>query len=154
MPADSETTLPHTWRPRGVRIAGAVGAAAVLALLVGSWLAMSPEVRARFGLADLYFLIGFCALAGVVLGALMWSRVEASRGGLIVVNGFRKRSFEWAEVIAIRLRSGAPWAELDIADGTTVPVMALQGSDGDYAKNGIRTIRRWAEEYGSAPDPR
>ena len=37
-------------------------------------------------------------------------------------------------MIALPLRRGAPWAELDLSDGTTVSVMAIQGSDGDRAK--------------------
>ena len=152
MPADSEVTLPHTWRPRGVRIVGTVAAVGTVALLVGTWATLSPDVRARFDVADLIGLLALCALAGGVLLALMWSRVEATRDGLLVVNGFRRRDYEWAEVLAIRLRDGAPWAELDLADGTTVSVLALQGSDGDYARAGVRRIRQWTQELGSAPE--
>ena len=31
----------------------------------------------------------------------------------------------------MHLPPGAPWATLDLADGTTISAMAIQGSDGD-----------------------
>ena len=38
---------------------------------------------------------------------------------LVVVNGYRRREYEWAEVLAVHLPPGAPWATLDLADGTS-----------------------------------
>jgi len=43
--------------------------------------------------------------------------------------------------VAIHLPPGAPWAVLDLADGTTCPVMAIQGSDGGRAKAAVREVR-------------
>ena len=68
------------------------------------------------------------------LFALVRSRVVAEPERLTVVNGYRRRDFEWAEVIAVRLPPGAPWVTLDLADGNTVPAMGIQGSDGARAK--------------------
>ena len=31
---------------------------------------------------------------------------------------------------------------MDLSDGTTIPVMAIQGSDGDRAKTAVREFRR------------
>ena len=40
---------------------------------------------------------------------------------------------------------GAPWATLDLADGTTVPVMGIQGSDGQRARRAVRDLRTLVE---------
>ncbi|MDX6359370.1 MAG: hypothetical protein QOH37_2424, partial [Nocardioidaceae bacterium] len=37
---------------------------------------------------------------------------------------------------------GAPWAAMDLSDGTTIPVMGIQGSDGDRAVAAVREFRR------------
>lgn len=141
MPADSEVSLPHTWRPLGVRLAGIFFGALLLIVCVVAWLGFDPEVRAKFTIFQRGTVIFFGLLAFTLGLALTRSRVVASHAGLHVVNGFKARDFEWAEVVAIRLPPGAPWATLDLTDGTTASVMALQGSDGDRAQDAVRSIR-------------
>ena len=64
---------------------------------------------------------------------------EADR--LVVVNGYRRHEYEWAEVLAVHLPPGAPWAVLDLADGTSAPAMGIQGSDGGRARRAVRELR-------------
>jgi hypothetical protein len=64
---------------------------------------------------------------------------EADR--LVVVNGYKRRELAWAEVVAVHLPPGAPWAVLDLADGTSLPAMGIQGSDGARAKRAVRELR-------------
>ncbi len=90
------------------------------------------------------FLLGFACLH-----ALARSRVEARPEGLVVVNGYRRHDFEWAQVVAVRLGQGAPWVTLDLADGTTVSAMGIQGSDGARAKQAVRDLRALVDR----PDP-
>jgi hypothetical protein len=59
----------------------------------------------------------------------------------VVVNGYRRRQFAWEEVLAIHLPPGAPWVTLDLADGTAVPAMGIQASDGGRAKAAVRELR-------------
>ena len=40
--------LPHTWRPLGVRLAGAFFGGALLVVCVVAWFAFDAETRARF----------------------------------------------------------------------------------------------------------
>ena len=40
---------------------------------------------------------------------------------------------------------GAPWASLDLADGTAASVMALQATDGERALTGVRQLRSLLE---------
>jgi hypothetical protein len=44
-------------------------------------------------------------------------------------------------VLAIHLPPGAPWAVLDLADGTSAPAMGIQGSDGGRARLAVRQVR-------------
>jgi hypothetical protein len=81
-----------------------------------------------------------------VLYALIRSRVVAAPDGLTVVNGYRRRDFEWAEVIAVRLPPGAPWVTLDLADGNTCAAMGIQGSDGQRARIAVRELRALLEQ--------
>ena len=145
MPAASDpgapVGLPRTWRPLGVRLAGAIFGGLLLAVVVAAWLLWDQETRDRFtalqritiiGLGGLFFAAGF---------ALTRSRVVALADRLVVVNGYRRREFEWAELIAVHLPPGAPWATLDLADGTTASAMGIQGSDGARARTAVRELR-------------
>ncbi len=58
-----------------------------------------------------------------------------------MVNGYRKRHFEWSQVIAVQLRRGGPVGSLDLSDGTTISLIGVQGSDGDRARRAVREIR-------------
>jgi hypothetical protein len=70
-------------------------------------------------------------MAGILFGGRL----------LVVVNGYRRREYEWAEVLAVHLPPGAPWATLDLADGTSQPAMGIQGSDGARAHRAVAELR-------------
>ena len=91
-------------------------------------------MRARFTFFQRSTLVALGLLYAAVGHALARSRVVAEETGLTVVNGYKRHVYEWAQVVAVRLPQGAPWATLDLADGTTVSVLAIQGSDGDRAR--------------------
>ena len=143
----STQTLPHTWRPYGARIAGTVLGGLLLVLCVGVWIAFGADVRSRFTFFQVATLVFLGLLAFSVWFALMRSRVTAAAEGVTVVNGYKRRDYEWAEVLGISLRRGAPWASLDVSDGTSISVMAIQGSDGERARTAVRELR----ELISAP---
>ena len=82
------------------------------------------------------FLLGLSCL-----WALIRSKVQAHPDRLVVVNGYRRRTYAWAEIVAVRLSPGAPWASLDLADGTSASVLGIQGSDGARAKLAVRQLR-------------
>lgn len=146
MPAGSDAAapdpvLPHTWRPLGARVAVLFFGAMLLLICAFAWFGFDPEVRARFTTLQRSTLLGFGLLAGVLGHALARSRVVASDRGLLVVNGYRRHDYEWAEVISIHLPPGAPWATIDLADGTTASLLAIQGSDGGRAREAVRALR-------------
>ena len=45
------------------------------------------------------------------------------------------RHLRWAEVSRVRFAGGDAWAWLDLEDGDEVAVMAIQRSDGDFARH-------------------
>ena len=137
--------LPHTWRPLGVRVAGVVLGAGLLVVCALAWIGFDKETRARFTPFQRGTLVFVGLLAFALWFALVRSRVVARSDRLVVVNGYRRREFEWAQVIAVHLPPGAPWVTLDLADGTTVSAMGIQGSDGDRARRAVRELRATIE---------
>jgi PH (Pleckstrin Homology) domain-containing protein len=49
---------------------------------------------------------------------------------LVVRNLSGDRRLEWAEIVTVRFGGGEPWVTLDLADGETLAVMAIQRADG------------------------
>lgn len=149
MPADSEPghpELPHTWRPLGPRIAGVAAFALLVVVCAFAWFTFDPETRAKFTNFQRGTLVFMGLLGFATMYALVRSRVVAEAGHLVVINGYRRREYEWAEVLAVHLPPGAPWVTLDLADGTTVSAMGIQGSDGARAHEAVRDLRRIVSE--------
>jgi hypothetical protein len=141
-----QVVLPHTWRPFGARVAGVLLGGMLLVLVVAVWVAWGADVRARFTFFQRSTLVGFGLIAFGCWFALMRSRVTADAHGVTVVNGYRRRAFEWSEVIGVNLRRGAPWAGMDLSDGTSISMVAIQGSDGERAIRAVRELRRLIAE--------
>ncbi len=153
MPAGSEPTppptLPHTWRPFGVRVAAPLVGIAVLVCFALAWFGFDQETRDMFNGFQLGTLVLFGLLAAAGLYALARCRVIAEPERLVIVNGYRRRELDWAQVIGVHLPPGAPWATLDLADGTTVSAMGIQGSDGGRARRSVRELRAVTEGFSA-----
>lgn len=134
-------SLPQTWRPLGVRIAVLGFGLMLLVVCAAAWFGFDESVRDRFTWLQRSTLLVMGAAFASCGWALARARVTAEMEGLVVVNGFRTRRLAWEEVLAIHLSAGAPWATLDLADGTTISAMAFQGSDGRRARDGVRAVR-------------
>ncbi len=142
MPAASEPPpLPHTWRPLGPRIAAAVFSVVLVGAFVGLWLSFGENTKQAITVLQRFTVGAFVLLGVALLFGLARSRVTATTAGLEIVNGYRRRTFEWAEVVAIRMPPGAPWPTLDLADGTAVSAMGIQGSDGASARTAVLQLR-------------
>ncbi|WP_232676069.1 PH domain-containing protein [Nocardioides sp. R-C-SC26] len=133
--------LPRTWRPIGPRIAGIASAAALTVIMALLWFGFDDETRAAVTPFQRGTVIAMFALGFSCLYAMARSRVEAREDGITVVNGFRRRELEWPQVVAAHLGRGAPWATLDLADGTTLSAMGIQSSDGARARTAISELR-------------
>jgi hypothetical protein len=84
---------------------------------------------------------GLAAAAGALAWRLGGVFARPSERGLVVRNVVRTRRLEWAEIVAVRLMMDDPWVVLDLSDGTTLAVMAIQRSDG---RRGMREATRLA----------
>jgi hypothetical protein len=140
MPAVSD--LPVTWRPLGPRVVGIAVGSGLLVICVFAWFTFDEETQEKFTAFQLGTLFVLGALGFTGLHALTRSRIEAHQDGLVVVNGYRRREYAWAQVIAVHLPPGAPWVTLDLADGETVSAMGIQGSDGARAQQAARDLRQ------------
>ncbi len=149
MPAGSDSpsarvpapSLPHTWRPFGARIAVWLLGGLLFAVCAVVWIAIGEETRSQFTGLERATLVFIALLLAVTYNALVRSRITATAEGLTVVNGYRKRTYEWSQVIGMSLSRGAPWGTLDLSDGTTISVIGVQGSDGARARRAVREIR-------------
>lgn len=144
MPAGSDpaaVSLPHTFRPFGVRVAVYVLGAVLVLFCAVVWFAFPAEIRDQFTTFQRITVLALGLAFGAAGYALARSRLVAREDGLTVVNGYRARRYEWSQVVAVRLRPGSPWATLDISDGTTVAAMGIQGSDGPRAGSQVRQLR-------------
>ena len=149
MPAASDLTLPQTFRPFGVRIAIYVAASLLVLVVVVTWLSFPSEIQDQFTWSQRFTVVGLGLLFYAGGYALARSRLVARENGLTIVNGYRTRRYEWNEILAVTLGPGSPWAVLDIADGTTVPAMGIQGSDGARAQAQVRRLRLLVERLTS-----
>lgn len=144
MPAGSDggslVPLPRTYRPLGIRIVATVATVALVAVVAVLWVSLSDSVQAKFTLSQRITLAAVFASVIVVLYALFRTSARADVAGLRVVNGYKSRQFEWAEIIAISFNPNRPWAWLDLADGGSVAVMAIQSADGDRASRSAREL--------------
>jgi Bacterial PH domain len=145
MPAVSEPAepvrLPHTWRPLGVRIAAIVLGGMLSIVVVFAWVSFDAQTREAFTFFQVATLVALALLAFGLGYALARSRVVAEPDRLVVINGYRRREFEYAAVVEAHLPPGAPWVTLDLDDGTTVSAMGIQGSDGARAQTALRELR-------------
>lgn len=145
-----DVPLPRTWRPLGARFASYLAGAMLLALSLTVWFAWGPEIRSHFTGLQRATLVLLGLMVFACLWALIRSRVAATEDGLKVVNGYRTHRFEWPEVLGCQLRRGAPFALLDLSDGSSLALFGIQGSDGARARTAVREVRALAARYGTA----
>src|SRR3954462_12531201 len=110
MPADSEVTLPHTFRPHGVRVAIAVLGTLLAVVALAMWFALPGEIRAKFTAFQIATVLFFGAAFYAAGYGLARSRLVAREGGLTVATGYRTRRLTWKKIIAVTLRASKPWA--------------------------------------------
>ncbi|MBZ5733875.1 PH domain-containing protein [Nocardioides sp. TRM66260-LWL] len=113
----------------------------LVSIFAVTWVTFPPETRAKFTafqIGTVFFIVG---LAGSVILAIVRSKAVASASGLVVVNGYRRRELAWAQILHVRMPQGAPWVSLDLSDGSTLSVFAIQASDGQIARRAVRELR-------------
>lgn len=140
--------LPVTWRPHRTRTI----IYTVAALLAGSMTAIAATLPSDGGMPwPLPDRIAFACigLAGAfVLLILARPKAVGDENGLKVVNMLRTHRLEWAQIVAVNLRSGDPWVLLDLDDGTTLSVMGIQPADSlNAARTAVAELRALVDYY-------
>ncbi|WP_162801505.1 PH domain-containing protein [Brachybacterium saurashtrense] len=143
-PGEERATI--VLRPRAVRWAAYTTAVVVMAGMIGgAVLITSFQWGGRLGLLAVGVLVAlFCHLEASV-------RVTARPRELEVRNLMRVRTLEWPEVLGISFPMGDPWAHLDLADGSTLPLQAIQRYDGRRAIAAAHQLQELVRERGEAP---
>src|SRR4051794_2262610 len=100
-PTSQPVSLPHTWRPFGVRMASAVLGGGLLVVIALTWVGFDAETQARFTWLQRGTVLAILLLGFALVFALVRSRVVAKPERLVVVNGYRRREFEYAEVVGV-----------------------------------------------------
>ncbi|WP_209324823.1 PH domain-containing protein [Brevibacterium renqingii] len=139
-PAESDLRI---FRPRQVRIIGIVGAIAVtlgfailsVALLIVDW---EP-----WTVLDMVWMNLLGILFGAALLRIADIQARPTETGLVVKNMVRTRRFEWGQILGVSFspEGDDPWPLLDLTDGTTCAVMAIQHADGPRAHADVARLR-------------
>lgn len=140
-PSPAAAALPARFRPLGVRLAGWFFAVALLVVGTVVWVTIPQVTRDAFTLPQRVTVVVFYLVGVALCHAMGRCRVDADDDGLLVVNGYRSRQLSWPQVVAVRLPPGNPWATLDLADGTSLSAMGIQGSDGRRSRQQVQELR-------------
>lgn len=114
---------------------------------------LSTQSGSGWGPAD---GLGFFGL-GVLIALVAWRYAAIvavpSRSGLVVRNLVLTRTLQWPEIVRIQFGGGEPWVSLDLEDGDTVAVMAIQKADGPAAGREASRLAALVQAFGEAREP-
>lgn len=127
--------LHAVFRPRRARPV-ALGVAGVeLAVLCGGALFVLPyDGPGTVGWADRLGIVTIAVAAAWLLWRLGSVAARPSESGLRVRNLLTGRELAWAQIVSVTFGGGGPWVLLDLADGDTLAVMAVQRADGAFGQ--------------------
>nr|WP_245667871.1 PH domain-containing protein [Actinomadura macra] len=137
------------WRPRTTRVV----AYATAGIIMLGMIVLAVVVAPQFKLFDRILLILFGLFVAWILHMLARCRILADETGLTVVNAFRTRRLEWPEVLDVTMTVGEPWPTLDLADGTSIGAMGINGAEKSLAARQLEELRALVHERGEAPGP-
>ncbi|HET7801082.1 MAG TPA: PH domain-containing protein [Humibacillus xanthopallidus] len=139
-----------TFRSRRGR-AVALGVAWTSLVVFGGLAVLMPaETLGHWSIID---RLMFFAL-GVVIAVVAWRYASISavptREGLVVRNLVVTRSLTWPEVVGVQFGGGEPWVTLDLDDGDTLAVMAIQKADGEVSGREASRLAALVQAFGEA----
>jgi hypothetical protein len=132
--SDELARLNLPFRSRRGRVIGWGAAIAQGVVFVVSAAILPWHGPAAVGWYDRAGFVVLALLIGWGLTRLATVAAIPSERGLVVRNLLVSRDLQWAEIVGIRFGDGDPWVILDISDGDTLAVMAIQRADGDRAR--------------------
>ncbi|WP_285757845.1 PH domain-containing protein [Nocardiopsis ansamitocini] len=137
-------------RPRNVRwVAYGLAALIFLTLLV-----LAVIMPGEWGVPDRVALVALGAVMAAGLHLLARPHLELTENRVTVVNSIRTHVLVWPEIVDARMPVGEPWPSIDLLDGSTLAVMAIQSNDGDRARADLARFQELLHQYGEAAEPR
>ncbi|MBO2452441.1 PH domain-containing protein [Actinomadura barringtoniae] len=136
------------WRPRTTRIVAYITAG----VIVLGMIVLAVVVAPTFKTFDRVLMVLFAVVVAWVLHMLARCRIEASEEGLVVVNAFRTRRLDWPEVLDVNMTEGEPWPTLDLADGSSMGAMGIQGAEKHLASRQLSELQALVRAKSEAPD--
>ncbi|WP_232384229.1 PH domain-containing protein [Actinomadura violacea] len=144
-----DRALPAVWRPRTTRVVAYTTAGVVVLGLA----ALAVVVAPQFKLFDRVLMVAFGMVVAWVLHMLARCRVTADDEGLTVVNAFNTRRLAWPEVLGVSMTEGDPWPTLDLADGTSIGAMGINGAEKALAARQVTELESLLRTRSETPDP-
>ena len=139
-PDDARAALHAPFRPvRGRRTALLAGIAQAVVLVYVA-VAMSSSGPDAAHWWDRLGVLLVSAAVGVMLWRFARLAALADDAGLVVRNLSGDRRLEWAQIVSVRFGGGHPWVTLDLSDGESLAVMAVQRADGPRAEAEARRL--------------
>jgi hypothetical protein len=114
---------------------------------------MPTQADGRWGVGDRLMFFGL----GVAVALIAWRYASIvavpSRAGIVVRNLVLTRTLTWPEVVGIQFGGGEPWVTLDLEDGDSLAVMAIQKADGPVAGREASRLAALIQAFGEASEP-
>ena len=151
--AESGPDALAPFRPRRGRTVALVVAWSSLVVFGVIAVVMPAQADGRWGIGDRLMFFGL----GVAVALIAWRYASIvavpSRAGIVVRNLMLTRTLTWPEVVGIQFGGGEPWVTLDLEDGDSVAVMAIQKADGPVAGREASRLAALIQAFGEASEP-
>jgi hypothetical protein len=107
-----------------------------------------------WGISDSVMLVILGLLVAWVLHRFAALRATPSSSALVVRNILVTTTVPWSDVVGVRFSGGDPWLYLDLTSGDDLAVMAIQKSDGPFARAEASRLAALVQAHGGrSPRP-
>ena len=143
------------FRPRrGRRTAIITAITSVVVFAAVALVLPGPAEAGNWRVPDRVFFLAI----GLALAGGLWRfaslRAVPTREGLTVRNVIVTRTVEWRSISDIHFSGGDPWVSLDLDDGDTLAVMAIQRADAEFGRDEAGRLAALVQALGpSATSP-
>lgn len=137
------------FRPRAARLVCLPLAVSSFVFLAAIAVRLPQITGGTGGLGD---RVGFLLVGAGIAWFLLREagvRAEPDETGLTVRNLMRRHRLDWPQIVSVRFGPDRPWVQLDLADGTTLAVMAVQRADGARARAEARRLATLVAHFTS-----
>ncbi|SDS51418.1 PH domain-containing protein [Paraoerskovia marina] len=134
---------------------GRAVALVLAAILLGGCIIIAVVVEGPMASAgNRASLLGFGAFSAFLMWRLGGVRADVNPQGITIRNAGSTRRLDWAQIVAVRFSPDDAWVRLDLSDGDTVSVLAVQRADGARSEAQARRLAALVAAHGEAPEPR